>query len=157
AAVSPVAGATAPPRSEFEPQLRAAEPHPAGAGASSGVDAAPARERLDPVERVARIEPASSGPASLNGILDTIPASLRPSKEEKLRFANLYAAHGNSDTLWQAAERSELRAKLPAFKRTLALQQLTGSHAPMMEALQTLSGASTANSTAYLTAISSRE
>src|SRR5262249_22081183 len=84
AAPSPVAGGAATSPTEFERPLRAAEPHPAAAGASSGVDAAPARERLDPVERVARIEPASGGPASLNGILDTIPASLRPSEEEKL-------------------------------------------------------------------------
>ena len=157
AAPSPVAGGAAPPLSEVGRPLRAAEPHPSGAGASDGVDTAPAREGLDTVERMARIEPASTGPAPLNGILDTIPVSLRLSEEEKLRFAGLHAEHGNGDPLWQAAERSELRAKLPAIKRTFALERLTGSHAPMMEALHTLSGASTAESTSYLTALSSRE
>ncbi len=157
AALSPVAGGAAPPLSEFERPLRAAELHLAGADASAGLDAAAARERLDQLKRVAQFEPASGGPASLGDILDTIPPALRPSEEEKLRFAGLYAAHGNSDALWQAAEGSELRAKLPAFKRTLALQQLTGSHAPMMEALHERNDNRDSASLSYLASVTSRE
>src|SRR5262249_32946529 len=112
---------------------------------------------LDQPKPDAPLELACAGPASLSKMLGTIPGNEKPSEAERSRFAGLLAAHGSGEDLWKAVERSDLRAKLPALKRTLALQQLTGSHAPMMEALQAAPGAGGTESTAYLVAVSPKE
>ena len=93
----------------------------------------------------------------MGDVLGTIPRNEQLSETEKFRFASLYAAHGGGDDLWKAVGRTEFRSKLSSLKRTLALEQLTGAHLPMIKALQSRRGGPEAESTAYLTAVSPKE
>lgn len=140
-------------------ELEAAVKRSVETGIIAPVGKSPASLRADVeyARNIGLLERAPEGSASLGDMLGTIPGNERPSEEEKLNFAGLYATHGNTDEMWKAVEASGLRSKLTALRRTLALQQLTGSNLPLIAALQRRRGARNAESTAYLAAVSAKE
>ena len=92
------------------------------------------RALLDPLDvleatlnhlRAARaLEPAPEGtPSSLGDLLGTLPPEEALPDGEKLTFARLRNAHGDTDELWKQAEASGLSNAIPALKRTLALDK----------------------------------
>jgi hypothetical protein len=115
-------------------------------------------DRLDVIEtalnqlRAARsLAPAPEGKlSSLGDLLGTLPPEEMLSSDQQLTFARLRHEHGNTDECWEQAEAAGLSTAIPALKRTLALSDLTGGYAPVVQALQAKSDPEHPESTEFL-------
>jgi hypothetical protein len=112
-----------------------------------------ARSMIDRLNRVAILLPSETSRASLGDALATLPSAERLTEDQGVHFATLYTAFGDATSLWTAVEASDLSARLKPLKRTVVLQELTGSFAPMMRALQTRPGAAEDDTGAFLAAV----
>ena len=122
-------------------------------------------DRLDVIEaalnqlRAARsLAPAPEGkPSSLGDLLGTLPPEEMLSRDQQLTVARLHHEHGNTDEFWKQAEAAGLSNAIPALKRTIALSDLTGGYAPVVQALQAKSDAEHPESTKFLTKLEPTE
>ena len=150
-------GAFANPDSRSASDIEAASRRAIETGVvSAGVDES-ARETVNRLNRVAVLLPSGTSRASLGDALATLPRDEQLTEDEELRFATLHTSLGEGEPLWAAVQASDLSARLKPLKRTITLQQLTGSFAPVMRALQTRPDAASDETGGFLAAVRPRE
>ena len=147
------AGAFANPDARSASDLAAAVKGAIESGVVSPAAKEAARSMMDRLNRVAMLLPSETSRASLGDALATLPRTEQLTEDQSVHFATLYTAFGGGAPLWTAVETSDLAAQLKPLKRTLVLQELTGSFAPMMRALQTRPGAAEDDTGAFLAAV----
>jgi hypothetical protein len=146
-------GALADPGARAPSDLHAALAAAIDSGAVSPATAEAARATLDHLSRIAPLLPSQTKRASLGDALATLPRAEQLSEAQSVQFATLFTTLGVGAPLWEAVKTGDLAAHATPLKRTLALQELTGSFAPMMNVLQTRPGAAKDDSAAFLATV----
>ena len=147
------AGAFADPGARSASDLTAAVKGSIESGVVSPAANEAARSMLDRLNRVAMLLPSETSRASLGDALATLPSAEQLTADQSVQFATLRTAFGDGAPLWTAVEASDLAARLKPLKRTVVLQEMTGSFAPMMRALQTRPGAAEDDTGVFLAAV----
>jgi hypothetical protein len=150
-------GALANPEARSASDLAAAVKTAIESGVVSPAAEEAARGVLDRLHRVAPLLPSETSRASLGDALATLPRAERLTEEQSVQFAALHTTLGGGTALWAAVEAGDLKEHLKPLKRTAALQELTGSFAPMMRALQTRRGAKDDETGEFLAAVRPKE
>ena len=151
------AGALANPEARSPSDLAAAVKTSIESGVVSPAAEEAARGMLDRLNRIAVLLPSDTTRASLGDALATLPQGEQLTAAQSVQFATLYTAFGDGAPLWAAVESSDLGTRLKPLKRTVALQEVTGSFAPMMRALHTRPGAAENDTAAFLAAVRPNE
>lgn len=151
------AGALANPEARSASDLAVAVKGSIESGVVSSTAEEAARGLLYRLNRIAVLLPSETTRASLGDALATLPHAEQLTEDQSVQFVTLYTAFGAGAPLWTAVEASDLGARLKPLKRTVALQELTGSFAPMMRALQTFPGATADDTGAFLAAVRPNE
>ena len=146
-------GALADPGARSPDDLRVALAAAIDSGAVSTATADAARATLDHLSRFAPLLPSQTSRGSLGDALATLPRAEQLDEAQSVHFATLITALGHGPSLWEAVKASDLASRATPLKRTLALQEITGSFAPMMNALQARPGASKDDSSAFLATV----